>query len=110
MCLLGVTVLHKLFARRVTLHPDNTVVKSGKRVVLEEAEALRIAKQANLPVPHVYSAEKAPDGKVQIRMDHVKGQTLTTVWPDMSADQKKDIVRQLRGILDTMRSIPPPPI
>ena len=84
-------------------------MKSGKRVVLEEGEALWIAEQAKLPVPHLYGAEKTLDGKTQIRMGYVEGQTLKKLWPDMSTDQKRDIAQQLRGILNTMRSIPPPP-
>ncbi|KAG7141126.1 hypothetical protein HYQ46_007872 [Verticillium longisporum] len=47
----GAVVLHKMFNRQVILHPDNTVVKSGKRIPIGEAEALRVAAQAGIPAP-----------------------------------------------------------
>ncbi|KAK5989198.1 hypothetical protein PT974_10698 [Cladobotryum mycophilum] len=105
----GVTILHKLFARKVTLHPGNIVQKCGKRINLGEADALRVAEEAGIPVPHVHKVETTPDGKKSIHMDYVPGKTLEELWPGMSAEQRQDICQQLRQILQTMRSIPPPP-
>lgn len=47
--LIGAVVLHKMFKRKVVLHPDSTVVKSGQRIAIGEAEALRVAAQAGIP-------------------------------------------------------------
>ncbi|KAI8714720.1 APH domain-containing protein [Fusarium sp. LHS14.1] len=104
----GAVVLHKMFNRRVVLHPDNTVVKSGKRIARGEADALRVAARAGIPVPAVYDTHTTPDGQVQIRMGYVQGKSLDTLWPEMSADQRTDIARQLRVIVDKMRSVVPP--
>lgn len=101
--------MHKLFARSVTLQPNNVVVKSGKKIRLGEARALRIAEQARLPVPHVHSAERTADGQNQIRMDYIEGQTLDKLWPKMAALEKKSIARQMRDVLETMRNVPAPP-
>jgi aminoglycoside phosphotransferase (APT) family kinase protein len=38
----------------------------------------------------------------------VEGQTLEKIWPTLSAEGKRDICRQLREILDTMRKAEPP--
>ncbi|KAI8657860.1 APH domain-containing protein [Fusarium keratoplasticum] len=104
----GAVVLHKIFNRKVVLYPDNTVVKSGKRIAMGEADALRAAALAGIPVPPVHDAHTAPDGQVRIRMEYVQGERLDTLWPEMSVEQKKDIARQLRVIVDKMRSVVPP--
>ena len=105
----GTVVLHKMFNRKVVLHPDNTVLKSGKRIAMGEAEALRVATHAGIPAPRVHDVYSTPDGQGHIRMDYVPGQPLDTVWPNLSAEQKKDIARQLREIVEKMRSVAPPP-
>jgi aminoglycoside phosphotransferase (APT) family kinase protein len=101
------TVLHKMFHRRVVLHPDGTVVKSGKRIAVGEAEALRVAAQAGIPAPRVLGTESTPDGQ-SIRMSHIPGQTLDTLWPSMTVDQKRDMAQQLGVIVQQMRSVVPP--
>jgi aminoglycoside phosphotransferase (APT) family kinase protein len=91
----------------VKQYPDNTVVKKGRRVKLDEHSALELAAQLLLPVPHVYEAKKDPiDGENSIRMDFMPGERLDLVWPNMTADEKDGICRQLREILNTMRSVP----
>lgn len=102
-------MLHRIFHRRVVLHPDGTVVKSGKRIAVGEAEVLRAAALAGIPVPRVHGVHKAPDGHGQIRMSCIQGQSLDKLWPGMSADQKKDVARQLGAIVAKMRRAPPPP-
>ncbi|KAI1742010.1 hypothetical protein F4680DRAFT_53724 [Xylaria scruposa] len=98
-------ILHKLFSRKVVLRPNNTVVKSGKRIPIGEAKALEIAVNAGLPAPKVHKTDTAPDGQNHIYMDYIQGQTLEVLWADMSIDQKTDIAQQLRGLLETMRSV-----
>jgi aminoglycoside phosphotransferase (APT) family kinase protein len=98
--------LWKLFGRKVTLH-QGTVTKSGKRIRLEEADALRIAEKAGIPVPHVLNTQQVK-GRSFIHMTYIEGQTLETKWPDMSSDEKSRVAYQLRDIVDQMRSIKPP--
>lgn len=92
----------------VTLHPGNIAKKSGKSICLQEADALRVAESAGLPVPHVHSAETTSDGKNHISMDYIKGQVLSDIWAGLSGEEKKAISSQLRDILVIMRSIPAP--
>lgn len=100
--------MHKMFNRKVVLHPDNTVVKSRKRIASGEAEALRVAAHAGIPAPYVHDVHETPDGQVQIRMDYIQGQPLDELWPTMLAEQKEDIARQLREIVRKMRTVAPP--
>ncbi len=97
-----------MFARMVTLHPGNVIKKSGKDICLQEADALRVAESAGLPVPHVHSVETTSDGKKRISMDYIEGQILSDIWIRLSGEEKKDISRQLRDMLVIMRSIPNP--
>ncbi|EFY86290.1 hypothetical protein MAC_07671 [Metarhizium acridum CQMa 102] len=101
-------VLHQLFHRKVIRRSDGIVVKSGKRLALGEAEAMRVARNAGIPVPHAHQAKTLPDGKSEIHMDYIQGESLDKLWSTMSVEEKKDISRQLREILEQMRSISPP--
>ena len=92
----------------ISLHPGGKARKSGRGIELGEADALRVAEGFGLPVPHVHYAETTPDGVGHIWMDYVPGDTLSEIWPSLSEDQKMDMARQTRAILEHMRSIPPP--
>ncbi|QUC16612.1 uncharacterized protein UV8b_00853 [Ustilaginoidea virens] len=105
----GAVILHKLFNRRVVLQPDNTVIKSGRRIAVGEAEALKVASRAGIPAPSVHDVHTASNGESRIRMDYIEGQSLDKLWPDMCAAQRKDLARQLREIVEKMRSVVPPP-
>ena len=41
-------------------------------------------------------------------MEYIKGQPLDTVWPDMSVEQKRNIARRVRKLIEKMRSVAPP--
>ncbi|KAF5124096.1 hypothetical protein E5D57_012019 [Metarhizium anisopliae] len=100
--------MNQLFHRKVVHRSDGVVVKSEKRLAVGEAEALRVARKAGIPVPLVHQAKTFPDGKGEIHMDYVQGESLDKLWPTMSVEEKKDVCRQLREILEQMRSIAPP--
>lgn len=92
----------------VVLNADNVVVKSSESISLSEVEAMRVAARADIPVPRVLDVSKT--GKeMQISMSYIQGETLGKLWPDLSADERLDIATQLRGILDKMRALEPPP-
>ncbi|KAF7555699.1 hypothetical protein G7Z17_g1995 [Cylindrodendrum hubeiense] len=74
-----------------------------------EAEALRVAAHAEIPAPRLLDVCTTSEGQGHIRMDYIQGQPLDKLWPEMPAEQKKDIARQLRGIVEKMRSVAPPP-
>ncbi|KAG6809611.1 hypothetical protein H0H93_015668, partial [Arthromyces matolae] len=102
-----------------------------------ELLALQLVRQyTNIPVPKVYrtfiiddeavleeedSEEEGSDSEgeaapsMYIIMDHIPGRPLSTLWPNMSDDQKHHVarvlagyVRQLRDIRDPRSSIPGP--
>ncbi|OAA66983.1 Protein kinase-like domain protein [Niveomyces insectorum RCEF 264] len=104
----GAVVVYQSVTRLVTLHPGNIIKKSGRTVVLQEADALRVAEAADLPVPHVYGTERTPDGRNCIILDYIQGQTLSDIWMDLTEAEKRAFARQLRAILEKMRSIPAP--
>lgn len=99
-------VLHKLFSRVVKRYPDNIVVKSGPGIQLGERDALKFAAQLDLPVPRLVGVQSASEAGIipNIRMSFVEGQRLDKVWAGMTADEKLDICRQLRIIIEAMQS------
>jgi aminoglycoside phosphotransferase (APT) family kinase protein len=91
----------------VKRYPDSTVVKIGRRITLEEPPALELAAQYNILVPRVYEARDGPPGEgAYIRMSFIRGEKLNLVWPSMTVEEKDGICRQLREMLERMRSIP----
>ncbi|KFY29718.1 hypothetical protein V494_08526 [Pseudogymnoascus sp. VKM F-4513 (FW-928)] len=100
----GTFLLHDFYGCSVTLLPDDTVVKSGEKVYLEEKEALDLAAELKIPAPRAYEASAAQDGAVSIRMDYIEGESLQDLWPDMSEEDRQDICKQLREIITTMQS------
>jgi aminoglycoside phosphotransferase (APT) family kinase protein len=75
--------------------------KSGPRVRAGEFEALKHAQSLGVPVPiaHQFISEEQT-----IYMEHVEGDCLETVWPNMSEDEKKSIAQQLGQAITLMRS------
>lgn len=103
----GIKVLHKMFNRKVVLHSDGTVMKSGKRIVVGEADALKVAARAGISAPQVLDTVSTSDGH-SIRMSYIPGQSLDTLWLDMTVAEKRELAQQLRAIIQQMRSIAPP--
>lgn len=102
-----VVILHEMSGCRVTLHPGSVVVKEGRRVKMEEVQALKLAAQHELPVPRVHNSGRGEtDGENYIRMNYIAGRPLDEVWDTYTIEQKSSICRQLRDIITTMRSIP----
>ncbi|KFY04302.1 hypothetical protein O988_00877 [Pseudogymnoascus sp. VKM F-3808] len=99
------TILSQIRGRIVELCDDNTVIKSGSDIQTDEINALRVARELQLPVPEVYEAHPLPIMGASIHMSYIPGETLEVAWPTMSPDQKQGIALQLRAIVDKMRSL-----
>ncbi|KFY37503.1 hypothetical protein V495_07153 [Pseudogymnoascus sp. VKM F-4514 (FW-929)] len=100
------TILSQIRGRIVELCDDNTVIKSGSDIQIDEINALRVARELQLPVPEVYEAHPLPTMGASIHMSYIPGETLEVAWPTMSPDQKQGIALQLRAIVDKMGSLP----
>lgn len=91
---------HSIEGTRCTHEPGGPFKKSSPRVRLEEFEALKYARQLNVPVPAAY--EFCADTKT-IFMEFVEGDSLEDVWPGMSDTEKESVARQLGRIISLMR-------
>ncbi|KAI9748038.1 MAG: hypothetical protein M4579_007327 [Chaenotheca gracillima] len=86
---------------------DNLFVKSGVHVEAAEVAALQmIQERLQIPVPHMHD-HTSSESALTIKMDFIEGRTLWEEWPETSADQKLDIVKQLKAIVNAMRSLEP---
>jgi serine/threonine protein kinase len=103
--LVEVIFLHDFYGCIVKLLPDDTFVKSGKRIHLDERDALDLATKLHLPAPKVHEAYRTPEGDVSIRMDFIEGDSLEGLWPTMPEVDRIAICRQLREILTVMQSV-----
>ncbi|KAF2684951.1 hypothetical protein K458DRAFT_442677 [Lentithecium fluviatile CBS 122367] len=74
---------------------DDTVVKIGRRVMLDERPTLDLAACLKLPVPHVHESQSL-DGEAWIRMSFVPGERLDVFWPSMTVEEKDSICGAVR--------------
>lgn len=87
---------------------SKTVIKVGNRHRISEAAAMRFVRsKTNIPVPEVYDAylDQEDPEKALLVMEHIEGDVLRDVWDDMCSSQKEEVVLQLKGFLDELRSI-----
>ncbi|PWY63638.1 hypothetical protein BO83DRAFT_382497 [Aspergillus eucalypticola CBS 122712] len=86
------------------------VVKFGKGVDLIEGEnMLFVQGNTSIRVPRVYTLYSDPyTGKNYIVMGKMPGQTLLSLWPQLSPSEKEIIVTTLYNYFNELRSLPPP--
>ncbi|BDD57415.1 hypothetical protein MPDQ_005536 [Monascus purpureus] len=96
--------------RRVVQVGHHFVVKFGKGVDLMEGEnMLFVRAKTKVPVPRVFALYSNPEtGKKFIVMERIIGQTLLSVWPQLSSPEKELISNTLRTYFDELRQLPPP--
>lgn len=70
---------------------------------------MRVAAEAKLPVPRVYDFGTRPDGLSFIKMDYIDGTILDKVLSTIIDDERRSIARQLRVLVDLIRSVEAPP-
>lgn len=99
------TVFLDSFGRRVFRYED-TVIKYGEPVSIQEAQVLSFIQHSGLgiPVPKVYSSGMYGNIGV-IEMELIEGDTLQKVWGGLSQDEKLSYAGQLRQIVSQLRSL-----
>ncbi|KZF20394.1 hypothetical protein L228DRAFT_263044 [Xylona heveae TC161] len=97
-------------ARRVVRVAPCFVVKFGLGVDLVEGENMMFVRAStNVVVPEVYALYSDPQTGVKyIIMEHIVGDTLESLWPNLLLSQKKLVVTRLRAYFDELRRIPSP--
>ncbi|KAI0411102.1 phosphotransferase family protein [Xylaria grammica] len=94
---------------RIVLAKGRFVVKYGVHVSENEGHALLfLQNHAFIPSPKLYAMYREAN-KLYLVMSRMPGIQLSSVWDDLSEEEKLDILVQLRATWDYMRSIPSPP-
>ncbi|KAI0101682.1 kinase-like domain-containing protein [Nemania sp. FL0031] len=87
----------------------NIIVKSGYGIHLTEAVTMRyIAENTNIPVPKVYCSF-VHKNTAYIVMEKIQGKPLPVAWKDMPDDALEPILAQLKGFVQELRGLAPPP-
>ncbi|KAL8728435.1 MAG: hypothetical protein Q9166_005397 [cf. Caloplaca sp. 2 TL-2023] len=112
LTLLAIKITRRLPKRRgcnpLPLPGGKFIVKYGDVRDLSEAHAIRfIAQHTSMPVPKIYSSFEHK-GRVYIVMEFMKGRPLIYGWDSRSDESKAKILKQLKVMVDQMRSIPHP--
>jgi tRNA A-37 threonylcarbamoyl transferase component Bud32 len=101
--------------RRRYVHPRGRVSRLDRRTIyklsyVDEALTLRyVAQNTSIPVPEVYDFWEVEHGNTVILMEYIDGVQLDSVWYTLRAEQKDDILSQLKGFIEQLRSLPFPP-
>jgi hypothetical protein len=89
---------------------DHFVAKYGPQTRLRIQEGLNmifVNQNLNTPIPSVYALYEE-NGNAYLLMQYVAGQTFEQLWPSLQPGERQMVLSKLRGILDDMRSLPPP--
>lgn len=87
---------------------DKLCVKIGAFSPLSEASTLQfVAQHTSIPVPKVHCAFRHKDC-TYILMDRIHGEMVAIGWTSRSAESKGKILQQLKGMIQELRSLPPP--
>ncbi|KAH8919172.1 kinase-like protein [Atractiella rhizophila] len=88
----------------VRLVDGRTVAKYGRKVFVQEANAMILAASIGVPVPEVYGAYRYNE-RTFIFMAFVPGETLELAWDGMTAEQKDRLILDLRETLASLRKL-----
>jgi len=84
------------------------VVKVGACVSENEGNVLLFIEQhLSIPAPRLH-AMYYKNSKLHLVMQLMPGDNLQTLWPRLSEDEKASVTRQLRQMVEEMRSLSPP--
>ncbi|KAI0874857.1 kinase-like domain-containing protein [Hypoxylon argillaceum] len=85
------------------------IVKWGFRTHLTEGATMKyLAQNTTIPVPKVYCSF-VHKNIAYIVMERIHGDCLPIAWKSMSEESRKDVFAQLRGMIQELRSLTPPP-
>lgn len=84
----------------------NILVKYGSEITIAEGQCLWAIRRTlpTILVPEVYGWRRDND-EVFIYMELVNGVTLESVWRDLDLEEKLDICKQLRSMLEDLRGL-----
>ncbi|KAH8930264.1 hypothetical protein BT69DRAFT_1255491 [Atractiella rhizophila] len=88
----------------VRLVDGRTVAKYGRKVFVQEANAMILAASIGVPVPEVYGAYRYNE-QTFIFMAFVPGETLELAWDGMTAEQKDRLILDLRETHASLRKL-----
>ncbi|KAG6876625.1 hypothetical protein C0992_012225 [Termitomyces sp. T32_za158] len=89
--------------------PFGLLLKLGYSDVGLEADTLRyIRENTSIPVPRVVASATHGEYAYTL-MEVVEGIALDSVWPRLDAQQRSNVIAQLRGFISQLRTLPPPP-
>jgi serine/threonine protein kinase len=85
------------------------LIKTGHRVCLREATTMRfVAERTSIPVPTVYCSFVHKD-RAFILMERIRGDALPKAWGSLPESARQMIYSQLKGMIQELRALEPPP-
>lgn len=100
----------EISGRRIVAVGEHYVVKFGLQVNLIEGEnMLFVQESTETPIPKVYALYSDPGTRMNyIVMERIQGQTLLSLWLDLTTSEKESVVTTLREYFHELRRLPSP--
>lgn len=101
----------KWFRSTTMVRLGEVVVKYGSSdcILVEAANLAFVSQQGNVPVPELYALLSDPEtDKHFMVMQYIEGTALEQALPTLTAEEKLDVVSQLKAILHNLRSLKSP--
>ncbi|KZV60622.1 kinase-like protein [Peniophora sp. CONT] len=100
--------VHPRLSPSILFVSSKLCIKLTGFATLAQADAMRfVAEHTSIPVPKVYCSFEHK-GLVYILMERLPGRMLIDGWLARSEESKARILAQLKGMIQELRSIPPP--
>ncbi|KAH7876988.1 kinase-like protein [Lentinula edodes] len=99
--------LHRNQWGNVKYLSSSLVLKIARDNVAAEADTISfIRSNTSIPVPHVIASDRA-FGKTYMLMRRVNGMPLQFAWRDLNAEQRTNVIEQLRSFVAQLRTLSP---
>ena len=95
--------------QKVVVVGQHFLVKYGSRTSQIEGDNLLFIEQnLRIPAPRLYAMWQELDGVMYIVMEFISGDTLESLWPNLTESNKTTIMKKLRSVFEQIRSLPSP--
>lgn len=98
---------YKSAQRTIVVTSPGIIVKYGRFVREREGQALLFLEHIDVPTPRLYAMFK-DDGETFLVMEYFEGDSLETLWEDLTDEHKDEIMNELRSIFIRLRKVPCP--
>jgi hypothetical protein len=95
--------------QKVVVVGQHFLVKYGSRTSQIEGDNLLFVEQnLRIPASRLYAMWQELDGVMYVIIEFIPGDTLESLWPNLTESNKTTIMKKLKSVFEQIRSLPSP--